>query len=190
MKKHNSLMKRALFLVVAISLHGIMFAQTKTITGVVKETTGDPVIGASVIVKGTTTGTVTNATGFYSLKVPVTAKTLVFTFVGMQKQELSITADVLNVTMNEDSKQLDELVVVGYGTVKRRDLTGSVSSVKSNEIMKTSSSNAMQAMQARVPGLDITQKSGESGGGLNINLRGNRSINAKNDPLKIGRAHV
>jgi TonB-linked SusC/RagA family outer membrane protein len=183
MKKENSLMKHVLFLVVAVVLHGTLLAQTKTITGVVKDATNESIIGASVVIKGTTTGTVTNATGAYSIQVPATAKTLIFSYIGMEKLEVTINGSVINATLKEASTNLDELVVIGYGTVKKRDLTGSISSVKSADIMKSSSSNAMQAMQGKVPGLDITQTDGEAGAGLNINLRGNRSISASNSPL-------
>jgi len=185
MKKHNSLMKRALFLVVAISLHGIMFAQTKTITGVVKETTGDPIIGVSVVVKGSTTGTITNVKGAYSLQVPTTAKTLVFSYIGMQKQELAITSEVLNVTMQQDSKQLDELVVVGYGTVKKRDLTGSVSSIGSEKITEKGTASVVSALQGSVPGVQIQQKSSRAGAGFDIIVRGQNSISGSTAPLYV-----
>lgn len=183
MKKHSFILKRVLFLVVAISFFGMAWSQTKTITGVVKDATGEPIIGASVLVKGTTIGTVTNFDGAYNLAVPQTAKTLVISYVGMETQEITISGSVLNATLNDDSKGLDELVVIGYGVVKKRDLTGSVSSVKAGDIMKTTSSNAMQAMQGKVPGLDIQQSSGQAGAGLNIVLRGSRSITAQNSPL-------
>ncbi len=183
MKKHSFILKRVLFLVVAITFFGMAWSQTKTITGVVKDATGEPIIGASVLVKGTTIGTVTNFDGAYNLAVPQTAKTLVISYVGMETQEITISGSVLNVTLNDDSKGLEELVVIGYGVVKKRDLTGSVSSIKSDEIAKSAGSNAMQAMQAKVPGLDIQQTDGQAGSKLNINLRGNRSITASNGPL-------
>jgi len=183
MKKNNSLLKRVLFVVLALAFYAVPWAQTKTITGVVKDATGESIIGASVVVKGTTLGTITNINGSYSLGVPTSAKTLVVSYIGMETQELTITGSVINVALKDATTDLDELVVVGYGVVKKRDLTGSVSSVKSSEIMKTSSSNAMQAMQGKVPGLDIQQSSGQAGAGLNITLRGNRSITASNNPL-------
>ncbi|HJV77166.1 MAG TPA: TonB-dependent receptor, partial [Paludibacter sp.] len=183
MKKHNSLMKRALFLVVAISLHGIMLAQTRTITGVVKETTGDAIIGVSVTVKGATVGTVTNVEGAYSITIPSTAKTLVFSYVGMQKQELPITGSVMNVTMQDQSKTLDELVVIGYGTVRKSDLTGSVSVIKSKDILSVSTNNALESLQGRVSGIDITKSSGQAGAGLSFTIRGARSLTASNSPL-------
>ncbi len=183
MNRNSFSFKPVLFIVLALLTFSVSWAQTKTITGVVKDATGEPIIGASVVVKGTAIGTVTNLDGVYSLSVPAQAKSLEFSFVGMEKKELPISGLVINVTLNDESKALEELVVVGYGVVKKRDLTGSVASVKSSDIMKTSSSNAMQAMQARVPGLDITQSSGSAGAGVNITLRGNRSISAENSPL-------
>ncbi len=183
MKKDNSLLKRVLFFVVALSFFGMSWAQTKTITGVVKDATGEVIIGASVVAQGTTVGTVTNMSGAYSLAVPTSAKALEFSYIGMEKMVVAITGNVINVTLKDATENLDELVVVGYGVVKKRDLTGSVSSIKSSEIMKTASSNAMQAMQGKVAGLDIQQSSGQAGAGLNITLRGNRSISASNSPL-------
>lgn len=183
MSKNISAMKRVLFLLLIMSLSAMAWAQNKTITGVVKDATGEVIIGASVVAKGTTTGTVTNLDGAYSLSVPQSAKIIIFSYVGMTSQEVEISGSVVNVTLKDASKDLDELVVVGYGVVKKRDLTGSVSSIKADDITKSTSSNAMQAMQAKVPGLDIRQTDGQSGSRLNINLRGNRSITANNSPL-------
>ena len=183
MKKNSSILKRVLFIVVALSVYSLTWAQTKTITGVVKDATGESIIGASIVVKGTTIGTVTNFEGAYSLSVPQSAKTLVISYVGMVTSEIPISGSVMNATLADDTQGLDELVVVGYGVVKKRDLTGSVTSIKSSEIMKNSSSNAMQSMQAKVPGLDIKQNDGQAGSGLTMTLRGNRSISASNSPL-------
>lgn len=185
MKKHNSLMKRALFLVVAISLHGIMLAQTRTITGVVKETTGDAIIGVSVTVKGATVGTVTNVEGAYSITIPSTAKTLVFSYVGMQKQELPITGSVMNVTMQDQSKTLDELVVIGYGTVRKSDLTGSVSSVGSGKITEKGSTSVLSAIQGSVPGVQIQQNSSRAGAAFDIIIRGQNSVSGSYSPLYV-----
>jgi TonB-dependent starch-binding outer membrane protein SusC len=185
MKKHNSLMKRALFLVVAISLHGIMLAQTRTITGVVKETTGDAIIGVSVTVKGATVGTVTNVEGAYSITIPSSAKTLVFSYVGMQKQELPITGSVMNVTMQDQSKTLDELVVIGYGTVRKSDLTGSVSSMGSKKITEKGTVSAISALQGSVPGVQIQQKSSRAGAAFDIIVRGQNSVSGSTAPLYV-----
>ena len=159
------------------------FAQGHLVSGVVTDASGEPMIGVSVSVVGTTVGTITDLDGTYSLSVPPNGK-LQFSFVGYLSQTLVVgNQKQIDVKLVEDTKVLDEVVVIGYGVVKKRDLTGSVSSIKADEIAKSSSSNAMQAMQAKVPGLDIQQSSGEAGSGISMTLRGNRSISANNDPL-------
>lgn len=185
MKKHNSLLKCVLFLVLTISVHGIALAQTRTITGVVKETTGDPIIGVSVTVKGTTAGTVTDVEGTYRLQVPSSAKTLVFSYIGMQKQELPITGNVINVTMQNESKALDELVVIGYGTVRKSDLTGSVSSMSSGKITEKGTTNVLSAMQGSVPGVQIQQNSSRAGAAIDIVVRGQNSVSGSYSPLYV-----
>jgi len=147
---------------------------------VVKDATGESIIGVSVVVKGTSTGTITNLDGAYSIQVPSTAKVLVFSYVGMEKKELPITGNQMNVVLKEEATSLDELVVVGYGVMKKRDLTGSVSSLKADDLKSVASNNAMEAMQGKIAGLDITKSSGSAGEGISINLRGNRSISASN----------
>ena len=157
--------------------------QEKFVTGTVLDEHGDPLIGVTILIKGTNSGTVTDLDGKFSLKVPSGAQ-LEISYIGYKNQLVTVDdQSVLLIKMVSDTELLDEVVVVGYGVVKKRDLTGSVSSVKSDEITKVASSNAMQAMQAKVPGLDIQQSSGQAGAGLNITLRGNRSINASNSPL-------
>lgn len=183
MNKQNSIFRRMLFLFVSLAFFGMSWAQTKTVSGVVRDAAGEPIIGASVVVSGTSTGTVTDLSGKYVINVSPSAKNLEFSYVGMQKQIIAIDGAILNVTLQDESKDLEELVVIGYGTIKKRDLTGSVASVKTADIMKNTTSNAMQTMQARVPGLDIRQNDGQSGSGLSIVLRGNRSISASNSPL-------
>ena len=160
-----------------------LVTQVKSVTGTIIDETGEPMIGVSVLVQGTTTGTVTDLDGKFVLEVPANA-TLVISYIGYKTQNIKVGSQhVFAIKMESDNEVLDEVVVVGYGVVKKRDLTGSVSSVKAGDIQKTASSNAMQAMQAKVPGLDIQQSSGQAGSGININLRGNRSINADNSPL-------
>ena len=160
-----------------------LVTQVKSVTGTIIDETGEPMIGVSVLVQGTTTGTVTDLDGKFVLEVPANA-TLVISYIGYKTQNIKVGSQhAFAIKMESDNEVLDEVVVVGYGVVKKRDLTGSVSSVKAGVIQKTASSNAMQAMQAKVPGLDIQQSSGQAGSGININLRGNRSINADNSPL-------
>ncbi len=162
------------------------FSQTSvTVSGKVTDSGGEPLPGVNVFVKGTTVGTVTDINGTYTLQVDNPAQALlVFRFVGFNEQEIAVAnQSTINVTMQDSSIGLDEVVAIGYGVVRRRDLTGSVGSVKSDEIARTTTSNAMQAIQGRVPGVDIQQRDGQAGSGININLRGNRSISASNAPL-------
>lgn len=181
-KKRNSFSLRfVLLFMLAILFHGI--ANAKKVSGIVKDATGEPLIGVSVQVKGTSVGTLTDLNGSYSLEAPEDANALVFTYIGMKTEEVAITGSELNPVLKDMSKDLDEVVVVGYGTVKKRDLTGAVSSIKSRDLQSVASNNAMEAMQGKVAGLDMSKASGAAGAGLKINLRGNRSISANNEPL-------
>ncbi|WP_025884242.1 SusC/RagA family TonB-linked outer membrane protein [Segatella paludivivens] len=160
------------------------FAQ-KTIQGTVKDNTGEPLIGVS-IVSGNTGGTVTDLNGDFTLTNVNDGTILKFSYVGYKKQSIKVGNQTkFNIVMQSDDKTLDELVVVGYGVMKKRDLTGSISSIKSSDLEKVASANAMQAMQAKIPGLDITQSSGQAGGSLNMTLRGTRSLLAQNGPLVL-----
>lgn len=158
--------------------------QSNTISGVVLDENGDALIGASVIVKGTQNGSATDVDGKFSLKVKPGA-TLVISYMGYETKEVKVGRAPLKVNMKPENNSLDELVVIGYGTVKKRDLTGSVASVKSDDITRTPTSNPLEAIQGQVAGLDITRSSGEAGGGVSMVLRGNRSINGNNEPLFI-----
>lgn len=148
---------------------------------------GLPLPGVNVMVKGTTTGVITNDQGMFSIDVEEPEeKTLVFSFIGFETQEVKIGNQTsFNITMMDDFIGLDEVVAVGYGIVQRRDLTGAVGSIDSKEIAKVTTSNAIQAIQAKIPGVDMQQSSGEAGSGVSINLRGNRSLSASNSPLII-----
>ena len=181
--KQSFLGKVCLLALFVIFTSAQLYAQK--VSGVVVDETNTPLPGVNVVVKGTTNGVITDFDGKFSINpADIQKDVLSFSFIGMETKEISINGQKeINVQMKSNTLELDEVVAVGYGTVKKRDLTGSVSSVKSEEITKTSSSNAMQAMQARVPGLDIQQSSGQAGAGININLRGNRSISASNSPL-------
>lgn len=146
-------------------------AQTKTIQGTVTGPAGERLAGVAVSVPGTTTGTLTDASGNYSLAVPAGATTLQFSFIGFETLAETLgSRTTVNAVLQESTQALDEIVVVGYGTVKKRDLTGSVSSVRSAEIVKTASSNALQSIQGKVAGLDVTRESGETGSEINITL--------------------
>ncbi len=170
------------FTVCFLALSVFAFAQQR-VTGTVTDAAGEPVIGASVVVEGTTTGTTTGVNGQYSLAVPAKS-TLVFSFLGYKEMKVEVAGKTsIDVTMTEDAAALDEVVVIGYGTVKKRDLTGAVSSVKSDVVKLTPSANPMESLQGRIAGLDITKSSGQAGAGVSMQLRGNRSISEGGDPL-------
>lgn len=158
---------------------------THQVKGTVKDAKGEPLIGATIMIKGTDKGTVTDLDGNFALDIPDGA-TLTVSYVGFNSQDIRPGAQhSLNVNLLEDNNTLNELVVVGYGSVKKRDLTGAVSSVKSDEIVKTPSVNVMEAVQGKVAGFDITQSSGSLDSDMKMTLRGNRSIYGDNNPLVI-----
>lgn len=163
----------------------LALAQSHVIKGKVTDaTTGDPLMMVNVQVKGTSTGTRTDASGNFSLTVPSDKGELVFSYLGYLAVTQGIQ-DNLTVKMEKDNKQLDEVVVIGYGEVKKRDLTGSVVSVKGEELKKVPSTNVMESVQGKLPGVDITRSSGAAGAKINVTVRGNRSIRADNSPLYI-----
>lgn len=130
--------------------------QGRTVTGKIIDDTGEPLIGVSVLVKGTTVGTITDFDGNYSLEVPSGKNILVISYIGYKTQDITVgKSNQLNIKMEADTQALDEVVVVGYGVMKKRDLTGSIASVKAADIVKSPASNAMEALQGQVPGLDI-----------------------------------
>jgi TonB-linked SusC/RagA family outer membrane protein len=184
MLKNRPLFRKSVLIVILFATGLLVHAQARTISGTVTGASGEKLSGVTVSIPGTTTGTLTDADGAYTLNVPADATTIQFSFIGMTPvTEVIGTRSVIDVTMLESTLALDEIVVVGYGTVRKRDLTGSVSSVRPDEIVKTASSNALQSIQGKVAGLDITRESGETGSEINMTLRGVRSINASNSPL-------
>ena len=163
---------------------GLAFAQSKQVTGTVVDENGDPVIGASVVVKGTTTGTVTNLDGRFTLTALSSAQTLVVRYLGMQDQEVAITENVL-VTLHSASTGLDEVIVVAYGTTKRSSFTGSAATIKSDDIEKRKVSNVTKALDGMAPGVQVTSGGGQPGSGTSVYIRGLGSINAANTPLYV-----
>lgn len=157
----------------------VVHAQTRALSGrVLDASNSDPLIGAAVTVRGTTTGSITDVNGKFTLNVPAGPVTLEVKYVGYAPQTLTYTANDQDVTIRLALQQnsLDDVVVVGFGTIKRRDLTGAVSSVKAADIVKTPTHNPLEAIQGRAAGVDITRSSGNAGAGVNIQLRGTRSI--------------
>lgn len=178
-------MKRILFLVVAICLPGILFAQSKTVSGKVTDTTGEAIIGVSVAVKGTAIGTVTNLDGEYSINVPESSSTLVFSYIGMITQEIVPTSNVLDVMLQESAQDLDEVVVIGYGVQKRSDLTGSVSSVNGGKVAEIGKISVLGALQSEIPGVLIKSTSSRAGGNFDVIIRGQNSITGETKPLYV-----
>lgn len=163
-----------------------IFAQ-KTVTGKVTDDTGAGLPGVNILLKGTTIGTVTDAYGQYSLSVQDTEYgVLVFSFIGYLSEEVSIgSRSVVDITMAPDIQTLSEVVVVGYGTMRREDISGAVASVQTKDLPKVANPSIDQLLQGRVPGLNIVQRSAQPGGGLNINVRNAISPLGNNAPLYV-----
>ncbi len=160
--------------------------QQKSVSGKVNDSSGASLPGVSVVVKGTTNGSITDANGSYSLaNVPANA-TLQFSFVGMKAQEIAVGGKTsINVTLEEETVGIDEVVAIGYGTVKKKDLTTAVSSVKMDDTEKKSMANLTQAIQGKVAGVSIIQASGKPNGNFSIQIRGATSISSSNNPLYV-----
>ena len=183
-------MKRVLFLLTFICLGiGMATAQTQKVTGkVISETDGSAVIGASVLVVGTQTGVSTDIEGNFTIEnVPSSATTLRVSYIGMTTQEVKIVkGKAMKIVMVEDAKVLDDVMIVAYGTAKKSQFTGSAAVVKSEEIGKIQTSNATQALQGKMAGVQLTNASGQPGAASpSIRIRGISSINAGNTPLII-----
>ncbi|MEQ9219128.1 MAG: TonB-dependent receptor [Cyclobacteriaceae bacterium] len=156
-----------------------------SISGKISDENGEPLPGATIQEKGTTNGTITDIDGNYALSVSEEA-TLVISFVGYEAMEIPVNGrSVIDVSLNQDLKALDEIVVVGYGTVKKSDLTGSVSSVSSEDIAAYPALGAVQSLQGRAAGLQITANNGEPGSSYKVRVRGGTSINASSDPIYV-----
>ena len=183
MKKKPKLpMKRAfwlknLFLIACLLLTAIPgFSQNKTVTGTVVDATGEPLIGASVLQQGTSNGVITDIDGKYSIQVPSEA-TLEFSYVGMVKQAIKVgNRSVIDVQMQDDSQMLAETVVIGYGSAKKRDLTGSITNIKGDEIANKPVVNPVAALQGKIAGVQVIN-SGKAGADPEIRVRGTNSIN-------------
>lgn len=155
------------------------------ITGKVQETTGEPLIGVTVYYEGTDIRAITNAGGEYSIKA-IPGKTLTFSCFGMKEEKVAVgTQQKINVTLKSDNLLLEDAVVIGYGSQQKQDLTGSVSSIKADEITAAGQNNVLGSLQGRIAGLNITSQSGEPGAGYSIRIRGNNSINASTTPLIV-----
>lgn len=157
--------------------------QNRKITGTIVDQNGEPIIGANVLQKGTTNGTITNIDGCFTLNCPAGAL-LSISFIGYLQQQVKAT-DNMKVVLKEDSKTLDEVVVVGYGFVKKSDLTGSVAQVKSEELLKSSPISLEKGLQGRLTGVNVVSNDGAPGGGISIQIRGTNSFQGSTEPLYV-----
>jgi TonB-linked SusC/RagA family outer membrane protein len=164
--------------------------QASKVTGVVTDKTSEPLIGVNIKVKGTSTGTITDFSGAYSIDVPNANAVLVFSYIGYLEQEITVGArTIINVQMAEDVKQLEEVVVVGYGVQRKSDVTGSISVATSEDILATPAFNALQGLKGKAAGVNIFINTGNPAGvaetGPRVIIRGVNSINTSSDPLYV-----
>ena len=160
--------------------------QKKTITGTIVDPSGMPVIGANVMVKGTTNGTITDMDGKFSLEVPKESM-LVVSYIGYANQEIKVSNQTnLSIALKEDAEALDELVVVGYGTQKKINLTGSIGTIKTDETLKARPvTNVQELLAGSVPGMSVSKGSGAAGSGASINIRGTSTIGSSSGVLVL-----
>lgn len=163
-------------------------AQVKSLSGkVTSKTDGEPLIGVSISVKNSPTSTITDASGNFKINLPNQGESILLVkYIGFKDLEVPVLNQTqLSIQLEEDTKALDEIVVIGYGTVKKRDLTGSVVSVKGSEIAEVPSASIIESVQGKIPGVDIVRSNGSATSGVSMTVRGNRSITANNGPLFI-----
>jgi len=186
MKKALDLVRRTSFQVLLLLLSITAFSQSKNVTGRVTDSTNTPLANVSVLVKGTTTGTTTNNSGTFSLAVPSSSSVLVFSYTGMQTEEVAVgEQSSISVVLRAKSGTLNEVVVIGYGTARKSDLTGSVATVKSDRLLDKPVANVSQALQGKVPGVDVSINSSAPGEPAKVRIRGISSINSSLDPLYV-----
>lgn len=176
----------SLLLVLFLFQSTIELSAQVSISGKVTSTDGEPLIGASIVVQGTSTGTVTDIDGNYEISVPEDATTLIISYLGYDPQEVEIGGRTqIDIAMAESAAQLSEVVIVGYGTQQKRDLTGSVSQIDAEDLESIPSSRVDQLLQGRAPGVQVSAVSGEPGAATSIRIRGGNSIQGNNEPLWV-----
>ena len=181
----KSLAKKLILALLCLGMGWSLSAQT-TITGVVTDEEGEPLIGAGVLIQGTTIGTVTGIDGDYTLTVPADATHLVFSFIGLSDQVIAIEGKTrIDVVLKADQTFLDEVVVVGYATVSRRDVVGSVASVNSEALNQVPVASVTEAMAGKMAGVQVTATEGDPDADIKIRVRGAGSITQDSSPLYI-----
>ncbi|MDC1105966.1 TonB-dependent receptor [Prolixibacteraceae bacterium] len=185
-KQFNMLKKGAFFLLIML-LHGVVFAQNTQLKGTVYDNTKQPLPGVTVLLDGTNKGTITDFDGNFVLKAEnVQGAVLSFSFVGFQTEKVPVDGKTsFTITLNESAIALNEVVAVGYGVMRKSDVTGSTAGVKAADVVKANTSSVNEALQGRMSGVAISSNSGAPGGDLKIRIRGANSINGSNDPLVV-----
>jgi TonB-linked SusC/RagA family outer membrane protein len=182
LKKHYQfLAKSMLALLLLLNFSGVAIAQDRSVTGTVTNDAGSPLPGVNIILKGTTTGTVSDLNGKFAIKVPVANSTLLITYVGYTNKEISVGEEAnLIVVLQEDVQQLNEVVVIGYGVQKKSDLTGAVASVKPDELTKSPVTSIDAALQGKAAGVQVEQNTGAPGSGIFVRVRGISTLTSVN----------
>ena len=179
----NNMFKQLLFVILLLCV-AFGYAQQITVKGTVKDGSGQPLMGASVLVKGTSHGTAADFDGNFELKVDK-GVTLVVSSVGYKSREVAAKAGTMNIVLQEDTQQLEDVVVIGYGAIKKKDLTGSVNLVTDKDFNKAPAVNADQLIQGKIAGVQMTSASGAPGEGQTIRVRGNGSLSLTSNPLIV-----
>lgn len=178
---------KSLFLLFFIGIMSITtaYAQGGSVSGIIKDTQGEPIIGASVVVKGTTNGTITDLDGNFQINA-TQGNTLIISYIGYRPQEIVVgNQNFLNIILQEDTELLNEVVVIGYGSVKKEDLTGSVTAIDANSLAQGLNTSATDMLVGKAPGVTVTTDGGAPGSGAMIRIRGGSSMSASNDPLIV-----
>jgi TonB-dependent starch-binding outer membrane protein SusC len=179
-------MKNRLFLLIAfLSFSFSLFAQQKMVKGNVKDKKGEPIIGATIVAKGTTSSITTDENGNFSLNVPTSAKILLVSSMGMNKTEIEIKGGSMAIVLEENAYSLNEIVAIGYGTIRKKDLTGSVSSISEKSLRDIPVASVTEALTGKLPGVQITTTEGSPDAAIKIRVRGGGSITQSNTPLFI-----
>lgn len=178
--------ERLLLALLCFFTFSIAFSQSITVSGKINDDTGESLPGVNVVVKGSTAGTVTDGSGSYSITVPNAQATLEFSFIGFKSQEVAVANRTsINLVMAPDAKSLDEVVIVAYGTQSKRNVTGAVQTINSDELKDQPVGQITQKLQGKLAGVQITQNTGIPGQGMTVRVRGSASISAGSDPLYV-----
>ena len=186
-RKNLSCLHRHLLLFIGLLLTMTVSAQSITVTGVVTDATGESIIGANVTVKGTTNGSITDIDGRYTLSNVAPSATLVFSYIGYKNQEVACNGrHAINVTLSEDAQALDEVIVVGYGSLSRKELSSSIVQVDRSQFQQGAVNNPMEMLTGRVAGLNVNNTAAANpNASSSLQIRGATSISASNDPLIV-----